>query len=275
MHHGLAVATRLVMSQDHDRRRDALKTSQEPADDATVELSLREVFQFKRQDTRAFTLPEEPIDDLPPPGLATLSDEPRTLDDMSFEPDDIYADDEDPEGRDATSILSSEVVALARRDDSDVWPPTPQPRPHMATPQALADTTSIFEIPADLISQCQDDDDALDPDATSELLLSPSVRASIAASMQGPHAAVTAKMRAVETDTTRSISSAELALVPIQHAPDASLRRTMPAAGGEEELISFVGAIDEHMRLFIPRNLFEEGTLKPGMRLVIQAHIMK
>ena len=77
----------------------------------------------------------------------------------------LFVCGEDPDGRDATSILSSEVVALARRDDSDVWVPTPQTRPQLTTPQALADTTSIFEIPADLISQCQDDDAPLDPDA--------------------------------------------------------------------------------------------------------------
>lgn len=236
--------------------------------DATVELSLKDVFQFKAQDAREKT-PAHSLaipHTIPAPSAPVLSEDTDAEHTIQSAQGDqlldlgelelIPLDDEDGlEEITGESIYTGDPTTTL---DASQWR-TQQPRPSQAPTrpaiQALQypvdpDSTSAFEIPDTLLHQARTE--------SAELVQRP------VSSLKPPSPR--------EDDATRAITFEELREAEAMAQDEAAQTSEMSVVSGQ--VLEFVAAVDDNMRLFVPRHLFEEGKLKPGMRLVITARIM-
>jgi len=236
--------------------------------DATVELSLKDVFQFKAQDTRSIstshasgidpfqrssTAPSE-ADQTVQSGQGIGMVELDGLELIPLEEDtdnelEAHAIEESVlEGQDPTTML-----------DATRWrQPTTNPSQTPTRPSLSAlklpdpDSTSAFEVPDTLLDQVREE-------AERE-------RHSRTFAAQRP--------QAKEDDATRAISFDELREAEALAREDELHTAELELAELQELQLEFVAAVDENMRLFVPRHLFDEGKLKPGMRLLVTAKII-
>lgn len=238
--------------------------------DATVELSLKDVFQFKAQDTRSLKSSQASgMDPFPRPSTAAPSEADQTirsdqgvgmieLDGLELIPLEEDTDNElevHPvseesllDGQDPTTML-----------DASRWrQPAPNPSQMPTRPSISAlklpdpDSTSAFEVPDTLLDQVREE---AERDRRSRSFL-------------------TQKPKAKEDDTTRAISFEELREAEALARQDDPQTAELELAELKELELEFVAAVDENMRLFVPRHLFDEGKLKPGMRLLVTAKII-
>lgn len=234
--------------------------------DATIELSLKDVFQFKAQDTRSAS----PVSSIDPfqrpvtqPNAAdqTLQSDQGSgmveLEGLELIPleEDTDSELDDPDavlaglgGQDPTTML-----------DASRWRQPAQLNSQMPTRPTISalklpdpDSTSAFEVPDTLLEQVREE-------------------AEHDRQMRRLHAQ---KPHAQEDDTTRAISFEELREAEALAREDDTRTAELELEELQELQLEFVAAVDENMRLFVPRHLFDEGKLKPGMRLLVTAKII-
>lgn len=238
--------------------------------DATVELSLKDVFQFKAQDTRSLKSSQASgIDPFQRPS-AQPSEADQTVQSgqgagiVELDGLELIPLEEDTDNELEVHPVSEESL-LGGQDpttmlDASRWRQPAQNPSQMPTRPAISalklpdpDSTSAFEVPDTLLDQVREE---AERDRQS--------RAFVA---QKPAAAK-------EDDSTRAISFEELREVEALVREDDPQTAELELAELQELQLEFVAAVDENMRLFVPRHLFDEGKLKPGMRLLVTAKII-
>ena len=233
--------------------------------DATIELSLKDVFQFKAQDTRSAS-PVSSIDPFKRPATQPNEEDQTIQSAQGAGMVELEGLELIPLEEDTDSDLDAPDVALAGLDgqdpttmlDASRWRQPTHLNSQMPTRPTISalklpdpDSTSAFEVPDTLLEQVREE---AEYDRQMRRLQA-----------QKPHAR--------EDDTTRAISFEELreaeALAREDETRTAELELDL-----QEIQLEFVAAVDENMRLFVPRHLFDEGKLKPGMRLLVTAKII-
>ena len=155
--------------------------------------------------------------------------------------------------------------------------------PWMSTQTSVADVTSVHRVPAHLLS-LEDDEDTMNT-SREDFIRDAKARAPSHETPEDPTMEISlgdfiAQHQPSEPGMLleRTRAGAEIPetvkLAALSASPESG--PTGDASAEPETIeLEFVAAVDQNHRLFVPLHLFEEGTLKPGMRLLIKATVLK
>lgn len=282
------------MSDDQDSKYPPISWLGEDADtdDPTIQLSLKDVFKISREDT------------------IQLEDEGEDYTrEIKFRPEDLLAYNiiqqnksaqpthttlqEDTSQPAQTSVLSN-FDKISTMDIMSEWPehatsssstPTqassPTNSPWASTQMPVSQATSVHSVPEALLAFSEEDEDTMNtsreefirqarPVEKQRTQEDPTIEISLTdfIAQHKPTQDNSAHAPADSAPATMKLSAVS------SNAPAPTDSSTEQSDGSTVEL-EFVAAVDQNQRLFVPLHLFDEGTLKPGMRLLIKAVVLK
>lgn len=269
------------MSDDQNKNQTNYPYLQDDDDmnDATVELSLKDVFNIKKQDAPKSSTAPKPSRSHNNSSLEADTDADRTVTNSIntmeiLEEVELLPLDDDDDGL-STSILT-DVDKITMLDDMADWSQSNTSSQPVTVPvsplyqENVDESTMAFSVPNDLLDEMHDEDATLNAAIPKEWLhnldqaSSPSNDdATMALSREDIEAARALASQNIQNERSTSEMSA--------------IDRQQLQSPQQEQLVEleFVAAVDHNNRLFVPLRLFEEGTLKPGMRLLVRATVMK
>ena len=266
------------MSDDQNKNQTNYPYLQDEEDmnDATVELSLKDVFNIKKQDRpKTSSTPSNSSLEADTDADRTVTNSINTmeiLEEVELLPLD---DDEDDDGL-STSVLT-DVDKITMLDDMADWsqPNTAsQPVTVPVSPlyqENVDESTMAFSVPNDLLDEMHDEDATLNAAIPKEWLHNLDNESS------QPHEDATMALSREDIEAARALANQNIQNVDERSTSEMSAFERQQLQPPQQELVEleFVAAVDHNKRLFVPLRLFEEGKLKPGMRLLIRATVMK
>lgn len=276
------------MSDDQNKNQTNYPYLQDDEDmnDATVELSLKDVFNIKKQDTPKATTTSTPssTSSQAASNLSTLdadTDADRTVTNSIntmeiLEEVELLPLDDDDDGL-STSVLT-DIDKITMLDDMADWSQpnaSNQPATVPLSPiyqENVDESTMAFSVPEDLLDDLHDEDATLNASIPREWLHHLNQESS------QPNEDATMALSREDIEAARALANQNIQNVDERSTSEMSAyERQQVQTQQQEQLVEleFVAAVDHNNRLFVPLRLFEEGKLKPGMRLLIRATVMK